>query len=61
MKHLSVIYDEENDTLIYDRTLKDGMGETYGIEFVKVWVCQMNLWKIYIRLEEKYIPKIYLY
>ena len=36
MKHLSVIYDEENDTLIYDRTLKDGIGRNmYGIEVCK--------------------------
>ena len=36
MKHLSVIYDEQNDRLIYDRQLKDGTGRNmYGLEVCK--------------------------
>lgn len=33
MKHLTVLYDKENDALIYDRKLKDGPGNSmYGLE-----------------------------
>jgi len=36
MKHMSVIYDLERDTLIYDRKLKDGPGNNmYGLEVCK--------------------------
>ena len=36
MKHLSVIYNKEKDTLVYDRKLKDGSGENmYGLEVCK--------------------------
>ena len=36
IKHLSVHYDKEKDTLIYDRKLKDGYGSrTYGLEVCK--------------------------
>jgi DNA mismatch repair protein MutS len=36
MKHLSVIYNKEKDTLVYDRKLKDGPGENmYGLEVCK--------------------------
>ena len=36
MKHMSVIYDLERDTLIYDRKLKDGPGTNmYGLEVCK--------------------------
>jgi DNA mismatch repair protein MutS len=36
MKHMSVIYNKENDCLIYDRKLKDGPGNnTYGLEVCK--------------------------
>ena len=34
--HLGIKYDEQNDTLIYDRVLKLGMGDSlYGLEFAK--------------------------
>jgi DNA mismatch repair protein MutS len=34
--HLGIRYDETSDTLIYDRTLKLGMGDSlYGLEFAK--------------------------
>jgi len=36
LKHMSVIYDKERDTLIYDRKLKDGPGNSmYGLEVCK--------------------------
>lgn len=36
MKHMSVIYDKENDCLVYDRKLKDGPGNNmYGLEVCK--------------------------
>jgi len=36
MKHLSVIYDEKNDNMIYNRKLMDGPGKNmYGIEVCK--------------------------
>jgi DNA mismatch repair protein MutS len=36
MKHMSVIYDLERDTLVYDRKLKDGPGNNmYGLEVCK--------------------------
>ena len=35
-KHLKITYDHENDTLIYDRHLSDGQGETfYGLQVAK--------------------------
>jgi DNA mismatch repair protein MutS len=36
MKHMSVIYDKENDCLVYDRKLRDGPGNSmYGLEVCK--------------------------
>ena len=36
LKHMSVIYDKENDILVYDRKLKDGPGNNmYGLEVCK--------------------------
>ena len=36
LKHMEVIYDKENDMLIYDRKLKDGAGNNmYGLEVCK--------------------------
>ena len=36
MKHLSVCYDYKLKTLIYDRKIKDGPGESiYGLEVYK--------------------------
>jgi DNA mismatch repair protein MutS len=36
MKHMAVVYDRENDCLIYDRTLRDGVGDNmYGLEVCK--------------------------
>ena len=36
IKHLEVVYDKENDCLVYDRKLKDGAGNNmYGLEVCK--------------------------
>jgi DNA mismatch repair protein MutS len=36
IKHMSVVYDKENDCLVYDRKLKDGPGNCmYGLEVCK--------------------------
>lgn len=36
LKHMEVKYDKENDTLVYDRKLKDGSGDKmYGLEVCK--------------------------
>ncbi len=36
MKHMAVFYDRENDCLVYDRTLRDGAGDSmYGLEVCK--------------------------
>jgi len=36
LKHMSVIYDREQDLLVYDRKLKDGPGDSmYGLEVCK--------------------------
>ena len=36
MKHMAVVYDRENDCLVYDRTLRDGAGDSmYGLEVCK--------------------------
>lgn len=36
LKHMTVIYDRENDMLVYDRKLKDGPGNSmYGLEVCK--------------------------
>jgi len=36
LKHMSVVFDRENDTLVYDRKLKDGPGNSmYGLEVCK--------------------------
>ena len=36
LKHMTVVYDKERDTLVYDRKLKDGPGNSmYGLEVCK--------------------------
>jgi len=47
LKHMSVIYDRENDKLIYDRKLKDGPGDNmYGLEVCK----SLNLPETFLEL-----------
>jgi DNA mismatch repair protein MutS len=49
LKHMSVIYDKETDTLIYDRKLKEGPGNNmYGLE-----VCKS------LNLPQEFIEKAY--
>lgn len=58
MKHLSVIYDRENECLIYDRKLKDGSGpKTYGLEVCKsLYLGDDFLEKAYA-IRNKYYPE----
>ena len=47
IKHLKVIYNEENDKLIYDRKLEDGSGPaTYGLEVCKAMDMDDNFLKM---------------
>jgi DNA mismatch repair protein MutS len=57
LKHMSVIYDREQDCLIYDRKLKDGAGtRTYGLEVCKsLYLPQDFLDKAYL-IRNKYYP-----
>jgi len=57
IKHMSVIYDKENDMLVYDRKLKDGAGSNmYGLEVCK----SLNLPEDFINaaydIRAKYCP-----
>jgi DNA mismatch repair protein MutS len=57
-KHMSVVYDKENDALVYDRKLRDGPGSTmYGLEVCK----SLNLPDDFIRaafdIRMKYSPQ----
>jgi DNA mismatch repair protein MutS len=58
LKHMSVIYDREKDTLVYDRKLRDGAGNNmYGLEVCK----SLNLPEHFIQnayeIRQKYNPE----
>jgi DNA mismatch repair protein MutS len=58
LNHMSVIYDREQDCLIYDRKLKDGPGtKTYGLEVCKsLYLTDDFLNKAY-SIRNKYYPE----
>lgn len=58
LKHMSVIYDREKDSLVYDRKLKDGVGiKTYGLEVCKsLYLSEEFLDKAYA-IRNKYYPE----
>ena len=58
LKHMSVIYDREDDCLIYDRRLKDGPGnKMYGLEVCKsLYLPEDFLVKAY-EIRNKYHPE----
>lgn len=59
MKHMTVQYDYEKDTLIYDRKLKDGPGESmYGLEVCKSLNMPSNFLEQAYQLRDKYIDTI---
>jgi DNA mismatch repair protein MutS len=64
-KHLKITYDHENDTLIYDRNLSDGQGETfYGLQVAKFLMKDKNfnertseILKEYEQVQSPYVSK----
>jgi DNA mismatch repair protein MutS len=58
LKHMSVIYDRERDSLVYDRKLKEGPGtKTYGLEVCKsLYLSDDFLEKAY-SIRNKYYPE----
>jgi DNA mismatch repair protein MutS len=58
LKHMSVIYDRENDTLIYDRKMKDGSGtNTYGLEVCKALALPEEFLSAALEIRSKYYPE----
>jgi DNA mismatch repair protein MutS len=57
-KHMAVMYDRENDCLIYDRKLRDGSGpRTYGLEVCKSLYLEDEFLEIAYLLRNKYYPE----
>jgi len=55
IKHMSVIYDKENDCLVYDRKLKDGPGSCmYGLEVCKSLNLPMDFMENAYNIRMKY-------
>ena len=58
LKHMTVIYDREKDTLIYDRKLKDGSGnKTYGLEVCKSLNLPQDFLDNAYEIRAKYFPE----
>ena len=56
--HMEVVYDRENDILIYDRKLKDGPGtNTYGLEVCKSLDLPVDFLNLAHQIRVKYHPK----
>ena len=57
-KHMSVIYDKANDTLVYDRKLKDGPGSNmYGLEVCKSLNLPDDFLEAAFNIRMKYSPE----
>ena len=57
-KHMSVIYDKANDTLVYDRKLKDGPGNNmYGLEVCKSLNLPQDFLDMAYNIRMKYKPE----
>jgi len=57
-KHMSVIYDKENDVLVYDRKLKDGPGNNmYGLEVCKSLNLPEDFLEMAYEIRMKYNPE----
>ena len=55
IKHMSVVYDKENDCLVYDRKLKDGPGNCmYGLEVCKSLNLPMDFMENAYNIRMKY-------
>jgi DNA mismatch repair protein MutS len=58
-RHLSVVYDRENDCLIYDRKLKDGPGNrTYGLEVCSSLMMPQIFLDRAFEIRNKYFPEM---
>lgn len=58
MKHMSVVFDRENDCLIYDRKLKDGSGpKIYGLEVCKSLYLDQDFLDLAYSIRNKYYPE----
>ena len=58
LKHMSVVYDKERDTLIYDRKLKDGPGNNmYGLEVCKSLSLPQDFLDAAYEIRMKYHPE----
>jgi DNA mismatch repair protein MutS len=58
LKHMSVIYDKEQDTLVYDRKLKDGPGNSmYGLEVCKSLNLPQDFLDAAYEIRMKYHPE----
>jgi DNA mismatch repair protein MutS len=57
LKHMTVVYDKENDMLVYDRKLKPGAGNSmYGLEVCKSLNLPADFIENAYRLRSKYNP-----
>jgi DNA mismatch repair protein MutS len=58
LKHMTVIYDKEQDMLIYDRKLKDGAGDSmYGLEVCKALSLPNDFLEAAYNIRMKYNPE----
>jgi DNA mismatch repair protein MutS len=58
LKHMSVIYDKENDCLIYNRKLQDGPGTSmYGLEVCKSLNLPNDFLENALAIRQKYYPE----
>jgi DNA mismatch repair protein MutS len=57
MKHMSVVYDKENDCLVYNRKLQDGPGDNmYGLEVCKSLSLPQDFLENAYNIRMKYYP-----
>ena len=57
-KHMAVVYDKENDMLVYDRKLKEGPGSNmYGLEVCKSLNLPDDFIQAAFEIRMKYIPE----
>jgi len=55
LKHMTVVFDRENDCLIYDRKLKDGSGpKTYGLEVCKSFYFDTDFIDLAYSIRDRY-------
>ena len=58
LKHMAVVYDRENDCLIYDRTIRDGAGDKmYGLEVCKSLHLPTDFLDVAFQIRAKYFTE----